>query len=289
MRKVDYPQGSPEWLDWRKNRITATDAATLLGVNPYCTPYKLWQRKTGQAEEQAVNSAMLRGQRDEPIARDLFIKESKINMTPCCIESEYNPFLGASLDGISDCGRYLLEIKSQPIDRVKKEGIPEYHMCQMQHQLLCTEPMAKICFYVSIWDGEIHVQEVYPDTKWMKEYIPKANEFWKKIVFFEAPPLSKGDYRDMSDDNLWYNLASQYRTLNDRIKSMEAAKEDIKNRLVSMCQNENGAGSGIKVIKKQSKGRIDYPTLIESLDINEAILEQYRGKSTESWTVMLDK
>ena len=289
MLKVTKQQGGEDWLNWRKDRLTATDAASLLGCNPWITPYKCWQRKTGQAEEQAVTPAMLRGQTDEPIARKMFTAESNINMMPCCIESETYLFLGASLDGISDCGRYLLEIKSQSIDKIKDGGIPVYHMCQMQHQLLCTDGKAEMCFYVSICGNEIHIIEVYPDKKWMDDYIPKAKEFWKQCVFLEAPTLSKGDYKDMSEDSLWYGLAQQYKTLNERIKSMETAKEEIKKSLVSICNNESGLGAGIKVLKKMSKGRIDYPTLIESLNINEAVLEQYRGKSTESWAIMIDK
>ncbi len=289
MRKIEHNQGSSEWLNWRKERLTATDAASLLGCNPWVTPYKCWQRKTGQAPEQAVTPAMLRGQTDEPRARKMFIEESNINMTPCCIESEIHPHLGASLDGISDCGSYLLEIKSQPIDRIKKEGIPAYHMCQMQHQMLCTDGKAESCFYVSIWDDKIHIDHVYRNANWADDYIPQAKEFWKKCVFLEAPDLSKGDYKDMNDDGLWYELAKQYKKLCEQMKSAESAKESIKNSLVAICSNENGVGAGIKVLKKQSKGRVDYPSLIESLNINDAILEQYRGKSTESWAIMIEK
>ncbi len=289
MRKIEHDQGSEQWLNWRKERLTATDAASLLGCNPWVTPYKCWQRKTGQAPEQAVTPAMLRGQTDEPRARKMFIEESNINMTPCCIESEIHPHLGASLDGISDCGRYLLEIKSQCIDRVKVEGIPAYHMCQMQHQMLCTDEGAGMCFYVSIMGDEIHIIEVYQDFNWMNDYIPQAKEFWKKCVFLEAPALSKGDYRDMSDNLMWYELAGQYNILNERIKAMEASKEDIKKGLISICDNENSMGSGIKIVKKQSKGRVDYNALTDAMSIPDAVLEMYRGKSTESWAIMIEK
>lgn len=288
MRKVHFDQGSDQWLEWRKNRLTATDAAMLLGCNQYVTPYKGWQRKIGQIEEQAVTPPMLRGQKEEPIARRMFIEESKINMIPCCIESEEYPFLGASLDGISDCGRYLLEIKSQPIDRIKKFGIPEYHMCQMQHQLLCTDGMAGLCFYVSIWDGEIYMQEVYQDFKWMSEYIPKAKEFWKKVIFFEAPPLTKGDYKNMENDIKWYTYSKEYKKVVEQIKLLELLKEECKKELISVCQ-ENACGNGIKVLKKISKGRVDYPGLVESLNIEEELVEKFRGPASESWTIMLDK
>src|SRR5690606_2655687 len=35
---VDLEQGSPEWLAWRAEGIGASDAATIMGENPYQTP-----------------------------------------------------------------------------------------------------------------------------------------------------------------------------------------------------------------------------------------------------------
>lgn len=282
-------QGSDAWHEWRKGRLTATDAAILLGLNQYVTTFKGWQRKIGQAEGQVVTPAMLRGQRDEPIARLMFYDESGISMTPCCIESEIHLFLGASLDGISDCGRYLLEIKSQDIERIKANGIPAYHMCQMQHQLLCTDGTATMCFYVSIWGDEIHIMEVYPDLEWMNNYIPEAKAFWKKVIFFEAPALSKGDYKDMQENSMWHSFAEEYKNICSQIKSLEGYRETMKKQLVSLCENENGCGSGIKVMKKFSKGRVDYADLVESLQVDKGLVESFRGPVSESWTIMLEK
>lgn len=36
-----------EWLDARKGGIGASEVGTILGVNPYETPYQLWRRKMG--------------------------------------------------------------------------------------------------------------------------------------------------------------------------------------------------------------------------------------------------
>ncbi len=185
MRKVEFEQGSPEWLEWRRGLLTATDAAMLLGLSPYVTPYQGWQRKKGLIPEQVSNAAMERGHRDEPIARDLFIKEYGINMTPCCVESDEFNFIGSSLDGLSDCGRYILEVKSQrPVER-----IPDLHMMQMQHQMISTDNLVEKAFYVSHWDGKNTTFEAYPDPEWKKMYIPKAREYWKGVIFYDPPPL----------------------------------------------------------------------------------------------------
>ncbi len=43
MKIIDLEQGTPEWLEWRKNGIGSSDIATIMGANPYQTPYQLWE------------------------------------------------------------------------------------------------------------------------------------------------------------------------------------------------------------------------------------------------------
>ena len=39
-----------EWLEARKNGIGGSDAATILGLNPYKTTIELWEEKTGDMQ-----------------------------------------------------------------------------------------------------------------------------------------------------------------------------------------------------------------------------------------------
>ncbi len=285
MRKVNFEQGSPEWLTWRKGLLTATDAAMLLGVSPYVTPFKGWQRKVGQAEEQPVNAAMMRGHHDEPIARELFIQEYGIAMEPCCIESEVYKFIGASLDGLSTCGKYILEIKSQ-----RDPGcVPAFHMMQMQHQFLGTDKTAEKGYYVSHWEGKNTTYEVYPDYEWMNEYLPKAQKFWKGCVFFDPPALTCKDYKDMSETESWNGYAREYKKIANQIKQLEELKESYKKELIKLCGENSCAGSGIKVLRKTVKGRIDYEELVSTMNIQDDHLSQFRKPPSQSWMITLDK
>lgn len=187
VRNLYLEQGSFEWLEWRKTIITATDAPIIMGVSPYCDLNTLWQKKVGLMGEQKENSAMRRGKKMEAIAREMFIKEFKMNMTPLCIQSDKYPYLGASLDGISDCKKYLLEIKSQDIRKVKKNGISQIHYMQIQHQLLCTDGEAEVCYYVSIWKKNIYTLEIKVDYDLFDTYILEAKDFYNKVICFEEP------------------------------------------------------------------------------------------------------
>ena len=43
-----------QWLAARSQDVTASVAAALLGIHPYCTSYELWARKTGRMPDQDV-------------------------------------------------------------------------------------------------------------------------------------------------------------------------------------------------------------------------------------------
>jgi putative phage-type endonuclease len=260
----------------------------LLNRNPYVTAYKGWQRKISEAPEQKVNSAMLRGQNDEPIARELFINKYGINMVPYCIESDIYNFIGASLDGLSDCGKFMMEIKSQSIEKIKKEGIPVFHMDQMQHQFLSTDNTVEKCFYVTIEGKEIYVLEVFPDFSWPGYYIPHAKEFWKNVVFKEPPEMTNRDYVNMDKNGKWEAYTSEYKKLSEEIKKLEVLKESYKKELIALCNNSSSMGCGVKVIKKVSKGRIDYKEAFEVLNIREDQLEEFRKQNSEVWCITIE-
>lgn len=142
-------------------------------------------RKLGLIPEKEFTEAMRRGQQMEPFARDNFIKLLKINMIPCCAESTDYPFLGASLDGISEDGKTILEIKcgEKSFGQAVNGEIPEYYFAQMQHQLIVTR--AEMCYYMC-FDGRSSITiEVLPDADFEAHYIPIAEQFWMDLIFKE--------------------------------------------------------------------------------------------------------
>lgn len=50
-----------QWLENRKSGIGSSEIATIVGLNPYETPYQLWLRKTGQVPPKEENFFMKAG------------------------------------------------------------------------------------------------------------------------------------------------------------------------------------------------------------------------------------
>jgi putative phage-type endonuclease len=289
MKKTNLEQGSKAWLSWRKTVITATDCPAILGSSPWSTEFKCWQKKLGLIEEEKSNEAMERGKKLEPIIRERFIRKYGINMTPIVIESSEYEFLGASLDGLSDCDNYILEIKTggHKLHKMAEDGIiPEYYMHQMQHQLLVTG--AQKCFYQVGGEDKTKdiVIEVYPNPNFANLFMPKAREFWKNVAFMEAPPLADSDYKNMNENDACKKYAQIYQETDAEIKLLEKKKDFFRNELINICGDQNCIVSGMKIMKVITKGRVDYDQIPEIKDID---LDKYRKNPTTSWKILVEK
>ena len=142
-----------EWLKARTSYIGGSDAASVLGLNPWMSNTELWEIKTGRRKKSFLddNEFVKYGHDAEPLLRELF----KLDFPDYKVEYEENnlwtndryPFGHASLDGwLTDPkGRKgILEIKTSNImssmsNEKWKDGIPDNYFCQVLWYLGITE------------------------------------------------------------------------------------------------------------------------------------------------------
>lgn len=181
MKIVQIEQGTPEWLQWRLNRITATDCAVIMGISPFKDVHMLWYEKNELVAHKSITEPMKRGNALEPIARELFISKVGIEMNPICIEHDEIFWHASSLDGIDETKKILLEIKCPNLEKHFSRKIDDHYLAQMQHQLYTSG--ADICYFCSYHpddEDKIWVQEIYPNREFQEEMIEKEMEFYEK-------------------------------------------------------------------------------------------------------------
>lgn len=273
----DLVQGTPEWLEFRKTKISGTDASIIMGTNPYKSPLKLWKQKMGLEDNDPVNYAMQRGSDLEPRARIAFEELTNLKMDPAIVVHDVYTWMAASLDGYD--GKHLLEIKC-PMHRVLEDcrngKYPEYWHTQIQHQLAVT---GLEWAYLFIFDGlEGFIIEVEREPQTITEMIGLEEEFYRRMQEFD-PPENK--YRNRSDME-WHVQAE--RTVQARLEYERAKKSFEKERalLVELASSENVEGFGVRVNHTYSKGTINYKLVPELKGVD---LDKYRGKGTEKITV----
>ncbi len=274
-------QGTPQWLETRKLHVTATDAAIICGVSPYCSPYQLWRRKMGIEPEEKENSSMRRGSEIEPIAREWIESNQGFTCKPAVIFSTEYPFMMASLDGISECGKFVVEIKcgDKSYDLASRGTIPDYYIYQIMTQMLCAD--VKYGFYVA-FNGETGIIiKVERDQNLIDKIICKAKEFYECMISFTPPELTDKDYVSR-EDSTWIELSKKYATIYEMRKKLQIQEEELKALLVSSAGSQNTMGGGIKLSKVIRKGNIDYDAIMKQYNIDG---ELYRKDPSEYWKI----
>jgi len=175
-------QRSQEWLNLRGNLLTASDAATAIGLNPYEKPEGLLAKKCGAARPWAGNEATAHGTRLEPMVRDLYdMRHGQISHEIGLVQHPVHKFLGGSPDGITESGR-LLEIKC-PLSRKIKPEVPGYYLPQIQ--LLLEIMDLEVCDFLQYKQGppeEFVIVEVPRDREWFAHYLPIMKAFWDSVL-----------------------------------------------------------------------------------------------------------
>ena len=190
-----------DWLKARGQRIGGSEAAAVLGMNPYMSNTDLWRIKTGRrtAEDISDKPYVKYGHDAEPLLRELFkldFPELEVGYVDnnLFVNSHY-PWAHASLDGwLRDReGRTgILEIKTteilQSMQREKwNKQIPDNYYMQILHYLMVMEAdfavlkaQLKYDFDGTIYCGTRHYwierADVEADLKILEEY---ERKFWK--------------------------------------------------------------------------------------------------------------
>lgn len=182
-----------EWLENRKGRIGGSEAACIVGMNPYQTNVELWEYKTGRrlAEDISDKPFVKYGTNAEEYLRELFkLDYPQYNAhyvdNNMWLNDKY-PFAHASLDGWleDEKGRRgVLEIKTtnilQSMQREKwNHRIPDNYYIQVLHYLMVTEfDFAVLKAQLKYdYDGDIFLTT--------KHYLIEREEVQEDIEFLE--------------------------------------------------------------------------------------------------------
>lgn len=274
-------QQTQEWLQFRKNKIGASDAPIIMKQSPWKTPYQLWREKM-DLDEPESNFAMNKGHEMEPIARKTLEDKLGMPLFPSVKLHNERSWMMASLDAISFDECTVAEIKCPGKDdhaSALAGQVPEKYFPQLQHQIeVCGVEMV---YYFSFHGEENALLKVYRDDKYIKRLINEEEKFLECINNFEVPELMDRDYEHHTDAK-WYKLAERLK----EIKMLQAEEETIKKELIALANGRNAMGAGIKISKCLRKGTIDYSKIPELQGVD---LGQYRKKSTEYWRFLESK
>lgn len=183
---MDLVQGSPAWLEFRQKHAGASDAATIMGINPWSTKLSLWQEKT-LGWTKGVNNAMRRGTKMEKKARHAYELQTGTLVCPMVSEDDNFPFISASFDGVSVDLQWIVEIKcGKASHKLAQHGeIPNYYLAQCQQQMYVAG--LNEMDYWSFDGKEGILIPVVRDNQFITTLLEKLIEFWD-CVQSNTPP-----------------------------------------------------------------------------------------------------
>ena len=136
-----------EWLKARQAGIGSSEVATILGVNPYETPYQLWRRKKGLDAPKEENFFMKAGHYLEEAVAKFYADETGVEIIKRSAEdflivNDSRDYLRVSPDRTfwlpnmphSNDNKGIVECKTTQMS-IDEDSIPQHWFCQLQYQL----------------------------------------------------------------------------------------------------------------------------------------------------------
>lgn len=284
---IDLIVGSKEWLDYRRSKITASQSSIILGINPWQTPKDLYEEKINGIKQESNNS-MARGNLREIEGIKWAENYFGTILTSRTIEHSDYPWKIATVDGISPCGKIVVEIKwaNKEVHELAKQGtVIDYYYSQVQSQIVCCD--AKEAWFLSCYQdknspAEFVLAYVPRDQDYIDDMIAKEKEWYTKhIVMMEDPELTDKDYEVIENDQ-FDMCCGEYLRLCKEITVLEKQKKEMQTMALTISNNRSCKSGSFKATKFKVKGSIEYSAIpeLEMLDLN-----LYRKESREQWKI----
>ena len=265
-----------EWLKLRSQYIGGSDAAAVVGLNAYASPYSLWAEKTGRVPGFSGNLATEVGTYLEEFVAQKFAQETGKKVRKCnksFLNSEY-PFAIANIDREivgEDAGLEIKTTDSLNLKKFKGGEYPANYYCQMVHYLAVT---GKKRWYLAVLIGnrEFKLFVLDRDEAEIEALMSAEEEFWR-LVRNDTPPAVDGSeattkalsavYANSNDavvDLHSFGMdMRRYMALKNQIKELETAADEIVNRIkVTMGEACRGECAEYKISwKSQSRNTFD--------------------------------
>lgn len=189
-------QGTDKWLEWRKQGITATEAATIMYPSKWGSPLSIYTDKLGltQRDQSDDDGYMEWGHRIEDLLVQKFMDQHK-NFTKCTQGRLYQrDWTKCSLDAqcFNELGQpVIIECKTGQHED-KWDPIPERYYAQVQWQMYVTG-IRKAYFSVLIQGHIWFEREVDYCPKYVSNMLERCNKVWECIQN-KQPPATLGNF-----------------------------------------------------------------------------------------------
>lgn len=247
-----------EWLEARKDGIGASEVATIVGLNPWETPYQLWRRKLGIDPPKAMNAAMNTGHILEDGVAQYWVQATGRQIIAASKEDfmfidKDRPYLRVSPDRTfwiegatrNDDNKGILECKTTRM-KVDPDNLPRYWFCQVQMNLGVAGYNQGSLAWLSAGQG---FDFGYQDLKLVPDFfewlIDCASRFWQDNIIGKQEPSAV----NVADVLLKYNRHTDRKIIecSDEVFSAYHRLKEVRTEIKALEEREAALEETIKM------------------------------------------
>jgi len=273
-----------KWLDERRKSIGGSDAAAIIGLSQYRTPYVIWADKTGLLTERPDNESMRQGRELEAYVAKRFEQKTgkKVRRHTNIIRNPKYPFAHGTIDREVIGEKALLECKTTSVlnlKRFKNGEYPETYYTQCVHYLAVTG-YARAYLAVLILNKDFIIYEIERDEKEICALMDAEGRFWHDFVQTGLPPTPDGKTPSGDAIRKIFNVprvntvdlaefnseVEKFQSLKVQISSLEEHAEQIKQKLqLALAESDTGVCRDYIITwRNQTRKILDKPLLYKS-------------------------
>lgn len=254
--QIIRPSNREEWLQHRQSGIGSSEVATIVGLNPWETPYQLWRRKLGIDPPKQETFAMKAGHYLEDAVAQFWHDETgqdiiKRSAVDWIIVNADKPYMRVSPDRTywlagmphSNDNKGILECKTTQMS-IDPDDIPKHWFCQVQYQLGVAElEQGSLAWLCSGREFGYKNLSLVPDFYgWL---IEEVERFWTDNIQGKQEPTAA----NVQDVLLKYNRHTDGKIVevNDEIFAAYKSLKELKDELSSIEERKAELEDKIKL------------------------------------------
>ena len=304
---VEQMKDRQAWLDLRNSGLGGSDAAVIMGMNPWKSRLALWAEKSGQKkpEDLSGNQRVYWGQKNEANIADWFeeVTGKQVRRRGMMRSCEH-PWMLASVDREVIGEKAGLEIKTAGVDQAKLWGedeIPDMYYLQCQWYMAVT---GYDRWYIAVLIGgnDARWNVVERNQEQIDQLIEAGKNFWQMVqdlippppdgsdsareVLNEKYPGGKTEPVTMTEPEAVQAMVA-YRLLAKQADELKKQTEAVKQHIMElMGDTEEAKIDGTKVTWKTTAGRVTVDSKALKKDLPN-VYEKYIkiGKATRTFRI----
>jgi len=261
-KTIDMPRD--EWLEMRRQGLGGSDAAAIVGLDRYRSPFDVYADKLGLRPEIPDNEAMRQGRDLEQYVAERFMEATgkKVRRRNAMLQHPEYPFMTANIDRWVVGENAGLECKTTSVLNKTKfsqgEFPPRYYV-QCMHYMAVTGA-ERWYLAVLVLNKAFHVFTIERDEAEIQALIAAEKDFWENHVLKKIPPNPDGsettsevikqlfpEARERKEAALfgYEQKLEQYLLLDEQVKELTKQRDALKQEIqLSLADAEIGRAQG---------------------------------------------